>query len=99
MIRRTVDLMGIDHVGFGTDSVRNWPDEVLSWMRTGRQVGPDEGERPHWPRWPDWFRTPADFPNLIDGLVESGFGDGEIGKIMGGNWLRLFDQGFTPLAP
>ncbi len=98
MIRRTVDLMGIDHVGFGTDSVRGWPDEVLSWMRAGRQVGPDEGERPSWPRWPDWFATPADFPNLADGLAESGFDDAEIAKIMGGNWLRLFDQGFGPPA-
>ena len=53
--------MGVERIGFGTDTVRNWPDPVLDWMRHGRWTR-GTGPAPRWPEWPDWFRTPADFP-------------------------------------
>jgi len=97
MVARTADLMGVDHVGFGTDTVRNWPDSVLDWMRHGRSLRRDAGERPRWPEWPSWYRTPADFPNLTNGLLAAGFARADVAKIMGGNWLRCFTQGFEPM--
>jgi membrane dipeptidase len=96
MVARTVELMGIDHVGFGTDTVRNWPDSVLDWMRHGRSAGRGAGEAPSWPQWPPWYRTPADLPNLTAGLLDAGFSRQEVAKIMGGNWLRCFAEGFEP---
>src|SRR5699024_1969897 len=36
MIARTVDLMGIDHVGLGTDLCQDQPAQTLIWMRHGR---------------------------------------------------------------
>ena len=36
MIAETVNLMGIDHVGFGSDLCQDQPDSVVSWMRNGR---------------------------------------------------------------
>lgn len=37
---------------------------------------------------PDQLRTAADFPKLIAGLKARGYSDTDIGKIMGGNFLR-----------
>lgn len=35
------------------------------------------------------LRTSADLPNLVAGLKARGYGDEVIGKVMGGNWLRV----------
>ena len=97
MVKRAAELMGIDHIGFGTDSVRGWPDSELDWMRNGRWTeGASGSAKPSWPEWPAWFRTPADFPNLTHALLRHGFARGEVAKIMGDNWLRIFRDGFGP---
>jgi microsomal dipeptidase-like Zn-dependent dipeptidase len=103
MVARTADLMGSDHIGIGSDLCRNWGYETLEWMRTGRwSAQPDYGEgtveRPSWPRQPDWIRTPADLPNIAEGLRTTGFSPEEVAKIMGANWLRFFTDGFEPRA-
>jgi microsomal dipeptidase-like Zn-dependent dipeptidase len=63
-------------------------------MRSGRWTW--SSETPHWPEWPAWFRTPADFPNLTAALLARGFSCEEVAKIMGGNWLDFFDRGLPP---
>ena len=47
-----------------------------------------------WPDWPTWFETPADFPNITQGLRDKGFADADVAKVMGGNWLAFFRDGF-----
>ena len=103
MIARTADLIGIDHVGIGSDSCRNWSDGELVWMRSGRwTIETDYGEgtaaAPGWPAQPAWFRTPAQMPEVAAGLREIGMAEDEVAKIMGGNWLRFFADGFMPIA-
>ena len=51
-----------------------------------------------WAPWPEWFRTPADFPRLTAGLRARGFDRDETAAIMGDNWLRLFRDAFEPAA-
>jgi microsomal dipeptidase-like Zn-dependent dipeptidase len=51
-----------------------------------------------WAPGPDWFETPAGFPNITAGLLDAGFGRDEVAAIMGGNWLRLFSDAFKPAA-
>lgn len=93
MIARLVEMVGIDHVGVGTDAVLGWDPEALGWMRNGRWNRPkDPSEIPTFPDWPHWFKGPSDFPSLADGLTEAGFGEDERAQILGGNWLRLFGQ-------
>jgi microsomal dipeptidase-like Zn-dependent dipeptidase len=99
MIARTVDQIGIDHVGIGSDTSRKWTDEFLWWIRMGRwthkrHYGAGTASQPGWAPWPEWFQTPADFPNITTGLAERGFSRDEVAKIMGGNFLRLFKEGF-----
>lgn len=38
------------------------------------------------------FETALALPRLLEGLAARGFSDEEIGKIAGGNWLRVLDQ-------
>jgi len=101
MIADTVAMLGIDHVGFGTDMCRKLSGAYLDWMRSGRwSKETDSGEARTagggWPDWPAWFRTPADFPNLTQGLTDKGFSRDDVAKIMGGNWLAFFRDGFAP---
>lgn len=101
MVARTAEVLSIDQIGIGTDTCRKWVDADLDWVRSGRwKKGIDmgEGTTRSWPEWPRWFRTPADFGNLTEGLLAHGFKREEIAKIMGGNWLRFFADGFAPRA-
>ncbi|MFD1780680.1 membrane dipeptidase [Fredinandcohnia salidurans] len=99
MIVRTVDFMGINQVGLGTDLTFNMSVDFLHWMRNGRwthemDYGAGSKENPSWPEWPVWFKTPADFPNIASGLTKKGMTDEEVAKVMGGNWLRFFTDSF-----
>jgi len=97
MIANTADLMGIDHIGIGTDLCQNQPVSILDWMRNGRwskQKDFGEGNKNNagWPQPLPWFRDSRDFPNLTRGLQEIGFHDAEVAKIMGLNWLHFFEN-------
>jgi microsomal dipeptidase-like Zn-dependent dipeptidase len=101
MISRTVDLMGIDRLGIGTDLCQGQPQSVLQWMRNGRwSKVPDYGEgsadNASWPAPLSWLRNSADFQNIARGLRDRGFEEAEVGKIMGDNWLRFLDQALRP---
>jgi membrane dipeptidase len=101
MVADTVDLMGIDHVGMGSDLCLNQPLSILEWMRNGRwskQMDYGEGSATNaaWPKSLSWFENSADFPNIVAGLQQKGFNATEVEKIMGGNWLALCRSGFGP---
>jgi microsomal dipeptidase-like Zn-dependent dipeptidase len=103
MVARTAELMGVDHIGIGSDACRGWGYETLEWMRNGRWTfATDYGEgtaaNKDWPAQPEWFRGPADMANLTGGLLDKGFGTDDVAKIMGGNWLRFMTDGFEPGA-
>ena len=100
MIADTAEFMGVDRIGLGTDMCRKLSSGYLDWMRSGRwSKRIDSGEAGTagggWPDWPAWFRSPADLPNITRGLLDKGFAEGEVAKIMGGNWLGFFRDGFA----
>jgi membrane dipeptidase len=101
MVMDTVEMIGIESVGIGSDASRNWDDADLMWVRLGRWTHDSTNAtivstRTSWPEWPGWFQTPADFPLVAEGLRARGFNDNEVSAILGGNWLRLFEKTFTP---
>jgi len=101
MVAQTADLMGIDHISIGTDLCQNQPLSILEWMRNGRwsktrDYGEGSASNSAWPKPLSWFQSNADFPNIVQGLVAQGFGEDEIAKIMGLNWLRFFEESFGP---
>lgn len=102
MVARTADLMGIDHIGLGSDLCQDQPNSVVEWMRVGRWTkGIDYGEGSAsdagFPPMPCWFGGNLDFGNITDGLKAHGFDDADVEKVMGGNWLRFFKESFGPL--
>ena len=101
MIARTADLMGVDHIGFGSDLCQDQPDSVVEWMRVGTwskdiDYGEGSAAQAGFPPQPSWFQGNRDFPGLADGLRAVGFGQGDVAKIIGGNWLDFFDRSFGP---
>lgn len=101
MIARTADLMGVDHIGIGSDLCQDQPDSIVEWMRVGRwskEIDYGEGSKDNagFPPQPPWFGDNRDFGNIAMGLNDMGFGEDETAKVMGGNWLRFFDENFSP---
>lgn len=101
MIARTADLIGIDHLGIGTDLCQNQPLSILEWMRNGRwskvmDYGEGSKDNASWPSPLSWFKDNRDFPNLTQGLLEIGFSPEETAKVMGLNWLNFFDSALQP---
>jgi microsomal dipeptidase-like Zn-dependent dipeptidase len=99
MVADTADLMGIDNIGIGTDLCQDQPDSIVEWMRTGRwtkQIDYGEGSASDagFPPMPSWFNDNRDFDNLETGLRAIGMSDDDVGKVMGNNWLRFYDENF-----
>ena len=38
------------------------------------------------------METPAEFPHLAEALLNRGYTDEDTQKVLGGNWLRLFEE-------
>lgn len=89
-----VNLMGEDSVGIGLDQVQapsfeefltspDWPPEAVASVNVE-----------HWP-WSDMFKgmeNHSGYPNLTRGMVNMGYSDERIIKILGGNHLRLVKE-------
>ena len=101
MIADTAELMGVDHIGLGSDLCQDQPDAVVEWMRVGRwtrkiDYGEGSAASAGFPPMPDWFSDNRDFANIEQGLRDVGFSAADTAKIMGNNWLRFFDENFGP---
>ncbi len=102
MIASTADLIGISHIGIGSDLCQNQPDSVVEWMRNGtwtneRDFGEGSAGFAGFPEQPPWFKDNRDFSNIEAGLKEKGFSDKDIKAVLGQNWLNFFDSSFEPL--
>lgn len=101
MVARTVDIIGIDHVGIGTDRSHGHTIVELNWMRMGRwtrgvDYGAGSAATPGKVPPADWFREPRNIAGVPDGLRRVGFNDAEVAKITHENWLRVYGQAFEP---
>ena len=99
MVAKTIELMGEDNVGIGTDLCQDQPDSVVEWMRVGRwtksiDYGEGNVDKPGFPDMPNWFGGNLDFSNIITGLKNTGMDQSMISKVMGGNWFNFFRNSF-----
>ena len=95
MAARTVDIMGINNVGIGSDLCLNQPDSVVEWMRNGtwtktKNFGEGSKNKPGFPQQPDWFLDARGFQNLETGLKNIGFNNEDTNKILGNNWYNFY---------
>jgi len=101
MVARTADMVGVEHLGIGSDLCQDQPDSVVEWMRVGRYTkeidyGEGSSANPGFPPMPEWFQDSRQFQNLEDGLKAAGFSDSDTARLMGENWLAFFDRNFIP---
>jgi len=85
-IQHIVDLAGVDCVGIGFDFFefiyRQWPESKKKWMA-------EKLTTPHFI--PD-LTNHSHARNLTRKLIERGFGDDDIERLLRGNWLRVFKE-------
>lgn len=88
------DLIGWRHVGLGTDWPMQAPEDVIE--RTLGAIVEEIGFRPEdnisTTRTLNGFEDYRDMPNITRGLVARGYGDEEIAGILGGNFMRVFEE-------
>jgi membrane dipeptidase len=89
-----VDLVGVDHVGIGSDFYAfslppNLAKAIDKFMKV---LGFKAQHRASFLLKVQGFESYAEFPNFIEGLINRGYSDTEIKKLAGENFLRVFKQ-------
>lgn len=98
-IQYLVKLIGVDHVGWGSDLARIWFDlrktPVDSSMRLWRTLRPDifgRGPTETYDPFPVGLQKHSELINLTAELADRGFSPEDIHKIEGGNFLRVLGK-------
>ncbi|GHF67857.1 membrane dipeptidase [Amycolatopsis bartoniae] len=90
-----VRLVGVEHVGIGTDWPLALPADVLAQTLLPMAMS-TMGFRPEHQldvaSTLEGFRDPRDLINITRGLVARGYPDQQVEMILGGNFLRVFEQ-------
>ena len=89
-----VNLVGEDTVGIGTDFTQEQDAAFFDWLSmdkgTGRRLVP---KRPGGVTlMPKGLRTIGEFPNLTRAMVDRGWPETRIRKVMGENWMRVLRE-------
>ena len=95
MAAKTAELMGVKHIGIGSDLCIGHPNTVVEWMRNGtwtkeKDYGEGSSKNPNFPKQPNWFEDARGFKNLENGLKKVGFREAEVNDILGNNWYNFY---------
>ena len=96
-----IHRVGIDHVAIGTDSTHDQPLEFWHYIASQQGTKYPSTFSPTGLNYlessfqPKGIENPVEFPNLADALVNRGYGKEDIEKLLGGNWMNLFDRVWT----
>lgn len=85
-----VEMVGIDHVATGPDFMEEMPKKVVETVLAGLSVDAMTFMQTIPPV--QNFTSAKDMPNLTANLIDRGYSIADTQKIMGGNWLRLYEQ-------
>lgn len=90
-IDRTVELIGVEHVGFGLD---------YSWIAFSDASDYATLDLSYWPEEHYLEKTnnarPAQLPEIVEILLRKGYSDEAINGILGGNYLRVAGKVWAP---
>ena len=84
-----VQLVGVDHVGIGTDKFEGRTKEehlLESGTRYPELIPPFEH------RHVEGFSHISQFPRFTEGLLERGYSETDCAKIIGGNFYSMFQK-------
>jgi membrane dipeptidase len=98
--RHVADLVGVEHVGIGTDFTAVQDDAFAqSILDMSKNEYPETGGvfaaafgNASAGRYPKETPSPREFPRILDALRDGGFSAAEVEGIGGGNFLRAFRQ-------
>jgi microsomal dipeptidase-like Zn-dependent dipeptidase len=93
MAVEAAQIIGVEHLGVGSDLCQSQPDSVVCWMREGRWTRVKD-ETVMFPPELERFGSNADFPAIADGLAAAGFEATEIGSVLGGSWRNFITTSF-----
>ncbi|HTE03428.1 MAG TPA: membrane dipeptidase, partial [bacterium] len=92
-IDHIVDGIGVEHVGIGTDRGVSFEtatrEEYYAWLAP---LGFKPEVNPPWPPGVQGLTCAADLPRLTEGLIQRRYDDEAVRLILGGNFLRLYEQ-------
>ena len=84
-------LVGIDHVALGPDFICGWGDD-LELNTEGRADWTTDMLSEGSIRLVEGFKDISELSNVIKGLIDRGWSQSELKKLLGGNWLRVYKQ-------
>jgi membrane dipeptidase len=91
-----VELVGIDHVGLGLDISEGLTPELFEQRRKGFLTDFPElrmgGDFPYEHYYVFGLQSMASMRLITEALVDRGYGDEDVLKILGGNFVRLFGE-------
>jgi membrane dipeptidase len=85
-----VQLVGIDHVGIGTDKFEG-KTRAEHFLEVQARY-PKLIDTPFEQRHVEGFSRIRQFPRITEGLIKRGYADEDCAKILGGNFFRLFQR-------
>ena len=94
-VDHTVELVGVDHVGIGTDDAGAADTPMKFWevyTKELSKIGFRPEHRARFGASTEGYERYLHWPNFTRGLVSRGYSDQGIEKILGGNFLRLFER-------
>ena len=89
-----VDLVGIDHVAFGPDTLYGDHVGLHDTLREALSLSASKGKN-EYPKveWVDGIENPSEaLPNIVRWLVAHDYSDDDIAKVIGGNVMRVLDE-------
>jgi membrane dipeptidase len=83
-------LVGVDHVGLGPDFIWGWGDDFVHDASNSITFPPEAlSKRPLTTR---GFEDISKLPNLVRGLRQRGWSEPDLDKVLGANWLRVYER-------
>ncbi|ULO09054.1 membrane dipeptidase [Paenibacillus sp. 19GGS1-52] len=89
-----VNLVGIDHVSFGPDTLFGDHVAIHKALASALSLSASKGNLPYEPvEYVQGLENPGDcFPNIVRWLVKHGYSDTDIAKVIGGNTMRVLEE-------
>lgn len=88
-----INLVGEENVGIGTDFTEGHGEEFFSWLRSDKGYGRALTKGfPGRPPNPIGFDGPSEYANFTAALVDAGWGEEKIRRIIGENWFGFLRE-------
>ena len=92
-----VKRVGVDHAGIGSDTIATegaypqWLTDELRRRYKNISTAWDRAFGPVPPKRPIGFRDLCDLPYITEGLLQRGYSNEHVTKILGGNFMRVYE--------